>query len=130
MGKLKGKVTKPGDNGMLKYKTDSGERIEVAYDQPFSKELGIGDNTSVTFELVSKGGTPIAVSVNPIDKGTIIDISYEKGGGTIEETESGIQYPFRQNYLRESKFELGQTVKYSLAPANGSMIATSLIAVQ
>lgn len=115
---------------MLKYRNDAGEKVEVAYDQPFSKELGIAENTSVTFELVSKGDTPIAVSVNPIDRGRIIEISYEKGGGTIEETESGIQYPFRQNYLRESKFEVGQTVKYSLATANGSMIATSLLAVQ
>ena len=52
MGKLKGKITKPGDGGMLKYKNDAGEKIEVPYNQPLSEALGIAENATVTFTLL------------------------------------------------------------------------------
>ncbi len=130
MGKLKGKITKPGDGGMLKYKNDAGEKIEVPYNQPLSEALGIVENATVTFTLLENTVSPMAVAVNPIEKGTIVDIDFEKGVGTIEETESGIKYPFKQNYLRESKFDKGQVVTYTLVSSNGTMIAVCLTAVQ
>lgn len=130
MGKLKGKVTKPGDNGMLKYKNESGEKIEVAYHQPFSQELGIGDNTTVNFDLVSIGEKQMAVSVNPIEKGTILDINFDQGSGTIEETESGVRYPFLQTYLRELKLDKGMVTTYSLVNVKGVLTAVSLSPVQ
>ena len=130
MGKLKGKITRPGTMGMLKYKNDAGDKIEVAYDQPYSKELGIADGTTVTFDLINKAdGTPMAVAVNPIEKGNIISIDIKAGTGVIEETESSIKYPFQQNYLLESKLGIGQTVKYTLVSADGIITAVCLTAV-
>jgi hypothetical protein len=126
MGKLKGKVTKPGDNGMLRYKNDAGEKIDVAYDQPNSKELGIAEGTVVTFELLMNTRQPMAVAINPIEKGNIQDIDYDKGSGTILETESGLVYPFRQNYLKDSGFAKDQTVCYTLAYVNGAVVALCL----
>ncbi|MES2762160.1 MAG: hypothetical protein V4677_08135 [Bacteroidota bacterium] len=128
MGKLKGKVTTCGDKGMLKYTDSTGAKVECSYDQPFSLELGIGDNTRVSFDIVAVGAGNMAVSVAPINKGTITDISIENGSGTITETESGIKYPFRQNYLSESRFTLNQIVTYNLVYSGGSLFATCLTA--
>lgn len=130
MGKLRGKVTKPGDNGLLKYKNESGERIEVPYFQVFSADLGIGDNTTVSFDLVSIEGKQVAVAVNPIEKGTILDINFDQGTGTVEETESGLRYNFRQNYLRELKLDKGIVVNYSLINVKGALTAVCLSPVQ
>jgi carbohydrate-binding DOMON domain-containing protein len=129
MGKLKGKVTTSGDKGMLKYTDASGAKVECAYDQPFSLELGIGDNTRVSFDVVAADAGNMAVSVAPINKGSITDISVDNGSGTITETESGIKYPFRQNYLAQSRFALNQVVTYNLVYSNGTLYAVCLTAL-
>lgn len=127
MGKLKGKIAKPGDNGMLSYKDDSGVKVEINYNQPYSLELGIGTNTRVSFDVISTKEGNVAVSVAPINKGTITDINIEAGSGIITETESGIKYPFSQNYLKESGFELNKVVTYNLVfTKDGSLQAVSL----
>ncbi len=130
MGKLRGKVIKTGDGGMLKYKNDAGEKVECPYDQPFSKELGIAENTVVTFELVTGDKGQVAVAVNPVENGQIQDINFDAGTGHVIETESGIVYPFKQNYLKESKFDKGMNVRYTLVNVNGSMMALCLTLVQ
>ncbi len=130
MGKLRGKVTRPGDMGMLKYKNEVGEKVECRYDQPYSKELGLIINTVVNFELVSNGTDQIAIAVNPIEKGEILDVNFDEGTGTILETESGTKYPFRQNFLRESKFDKGVEVNYTLINVNGTTTAVCLTLVQ
>lgn len=130
MGKVKGKVTKAGDSGMLSYKDASGTKIECSYDQPYSMELGMGLNTRVAFDIISTSAGNVAVSVAPINKGTITDISIDAGSGTITETESGIKYPFTQNYLKESGFELNQVVTYNLVyTKDGNLRAVSLTLV-
>lgn len=126
MGKLKGKVVTSGDTGMLSYKDSSGTKIEVKYDQPFSVDLGIGTNTRVSFDIVSTSDGNIAVSVTPVCKATITDISYETGSGSLTETESGIKYPFTQNYLRESGFALNQVVTYNLIYVKDTLRAVGL----
>ena len=130
MGKLKGKVTTSGDSGMLSYKDSSGAKIECKYDQPYSIELGMGVNTRVSFDVITTSEGNVAVSVAPINKGTITDISVDTGSGTITETESGIKYPFTQNYLRESGFALNQVVTYNLVyTKDGNLRAVSLTLV-
>ncbi len=130
MGKLRGKVIKTGDGGMLRYKNATGEKVDCLYDQPYSKELGIAENTVVTFDLVAGTNGDIAVAVNPCENGQIQEINFDAGTGSIIETESGIVYPFQQNYLKESKFDKGMNVKYALVSVNGKMMALCLTAVQ
>jgi hypothetical protein len=126
MGKVKGKVVNGGDTGMLSYKDDSGTKIEVPYNQVFSTDLGIAVNTRVSFDLITVGGKPMAVAVNPVENGDIVEIDTIKGKGVIIEKESGIKYPFSQNFLAESGFIVGQAVKYTLVNINGIITATCL----
>ncbi|HRG01177.1 MAG: hypothetical protein U0W65_01005 [Bacteroidia bacterium] len=114
MGKLKGKVKTTGDSGMLSYKNDAGEKIEVQYSQPYSAEIGLALNTRVSFNIVATDKGNVAVAVAPVCKATITDISYDTGSGSLTETESGIKYPFTQNFLKESGFALDQVVTYNL----------------
>lgn len=114
MGKLKGKVKAAGDSGMLSYKNDAGEKIEVQYNQPYSAEIGLAVNTRVSFNIVATDKGNVAVAVAPVCKATITDISYDTGSGSLTETESGIKYPFTQNFLKESGFALDQVVTYNL----------------
>jgi len=118
-----------GDKGIVRGKRLANESFEYAYDQPYSYELGISENTIVTFDLVNVGDKQVAVAVNPVEKGTIVEIDYEKGTGTILETESGIKYPFSQNFLKESKFEKEQVVKYTLVMAKDTITAVCLVAI-
>ena len=129
MARLKGKVIRMGDKGIVRGKRLANESFEYPYDQPYSYELGISENTVVTFDLVNVGDKQVAVAVNPVEKGTIVEIDYEKGTGTILETESGIKYPFSQNYLKESKFEKEQVVKYTLVMAKDIITAVCLVAI-
>jgi hypothetical protein len=114
MGKVKGKVRIGGDGGMLGYKNDAGEKLEIQYNQPYSSEIGLAVNTRVSFNIVSTEKGDMAVAVSPVCKATITDISYDTGSGSLTETESGIKYPFTQNYLKESGFQLNQVVTYNL----------------
>ena len=114
MVKLKGKVKTTGDSGMLSYKNDAGEKIEVQYSQPYSAEIGLALNTRVSFNIVATDKGNVAVAVAPVCKATITDISYDTGSGSLTETESGIKYPFTQNFLKESGFALDQVVTYNL----------------
>ena len=124
MGKLKGKVTTTGDNGMLSYTDASGAKVDVKYDQPFSAELGIVAKTKVSFNLLP--GDAMAVAVSPICKGDIVTIDYTTGTGTLIETESKTTYNFRQNYLKESGFLANQTVTYTLVNVKGLPYAACL----
>ena len=129
MGKLKGKTVTKGNTGMLSYKDDSGTKVEVKYDQVFADELGIGVGTRVSFNLVATSEGNIAVAVAPINKGTITDIDYTNGAGSITETESGLVYKFQQNYLKEAGLTKDQIVTYNLVCSKDVIYATCLTAV-
>ncbi|MBI3518461.1 MAG: hypothetical protein HY062_03775 [Bacteroidetes bacterium] len=129
MGKLKGKIVKAGDSGMIRYKDDAGNKYEVNYDQPMSQQLGIVEGASITFDLVKAETGPVAVSVNPIEKGEIVEINPAGSTGVILEKESGIKYTFYQNYLTESRFAVGQTVKYTIVNYKGTNVAVCLTAL-
>src|ERR1700740_2632792 len=107
MGKNRGKVVMSGDSGVLSAKSSTGEKVEYKYEQSFSKELGIVDGATVTFDFVKTDEGLLAVSVNPVDKGEILDINYDQGTGVIFEKESGLKYNFQQRYLKESGFTKG-----------------------
>ena len=129
MGKNRGKIIRSGDAGTITAKSATGEKLEYTYEQPFSKSLGIADGTSVTFELINVGERQIAVSVNPVDKGEIIEINYDMGIGVIFEKESGLKYNFEQKFLKESGFAQGQTVKYTIVNVRETNMATCLVPV-
>ena len=129
MGKLKGKIIKSGDGGVLRVKTDTGERVDYPYNQPFSKELGIAEGTVVNFDLVKVKETQVAIAVNPIERGEIAEIVYESGKGTVIETESGLKYPFVQPHATEAGLKVGLTVKYTLVYIGGVPTATCLTLV-
>lgn len=128
MGKIKGKIVKGGDNGCLKVKQDDGSWIQYDYSQPYAAQLGIVEGAVATCDLVPVDGkTMVAVSVNPIDKGEIVDIDYDNNSGTIFEKESGIKYTFTQDYLKQSGFVKGDMVKYTLTNQQSAMVATCLV---
>lgn len=129
MGKTRGKIIKSGDSGTLTSRSASGEKVEYQYEQAFSKELGIVDGATVTFDFVKAGEVTMAVSVNPVDKGEIIEINHDLGTGVIFEKESGIKYNFQQKFLKESGFDKGQTVKYTIVNIKETNMATCLVPV-
>jgi hypothetical protein len=130
MGKLKGKTSTSGDNGMLSYTDSTGAKVQVKYSQAYSTELGILANSRVSFDLITVGSDSIAVSVAPVNKGTISDITIDPntgvGTGTIFETESGVKYPFVQNYAAQSNFAANQVVTYTLVTVKGVLTAVCL----
>jgi hypothetical protein len=125
MGKLKGKIIKSPDTGKLVVR-DTDTRVTYEFDQPFQAVLGIVEKTSVNYDLVDVDGRNIAVAVQPIYKGEIVTIDYEKGVGEILERESNTTYNFQQNYLKQSGYAQGETVKYTLVNSDGALWATCL----
>lgn len=125
MGKLRGKIVKSPDTGKLVVR-DNDTKVMYEYDQPFQAALGIVEKTSVHYDLVDVDGKSIAVAVQPIYKGEIVTIDVEKGLGEILETESNTTYKFQQNYLKQSGFAQGETVKYALVDSDGALWATCL----
>ena len=130
MGKLRGKTSTNGDGGMLSYTDSTGAKVQVKYSQVYSAELGILANTKVSFDLITIGSESMAVSVAPVNKGTINDITIDPntgvGTGYILETESGAKYPFVQNYAAQSKFENNQVVTYNLVSVKAVLTAVCL----
>lgn len=126
MGKLKGKIQKPGDNGMISYKLADGTKTDVPYNQLLSVELGIALGTRVSFDIVSVNNADIAVAVTPINNGTVSKIDPIKGIGSVLETESQIEYPFQQNYTAESGIVATSNVKYTLVWSNNVLTAAAL----
>ncbi len=126
MGKLRGKVVKSGDNGMISYKNADGVKTEIPYDQPLSAELGIAMGTRVSFDVVLVNNSNMAVAVAPINNGTVGKLDPIKGIGSVLETESQIEYPFQQNYTAESLIVVGSNVKYTLVWSNNVLSAAAL----
>jgi hypothetical protein len=123
MGKLKGKIVSAGSaNGMLRYKNENGEKVEIPYDQAFPKELGLEPEGTVHFDLITVDGKPMGVAVEAVDKGEVASIN--GNGGTIIEKDSGRSYDFQQNYLSESKIAPGSPVEFKLVSVSGKMVAT------
>lgn len=128
MGKVKGKIIGAGDMGNMRYTDGSGARVDIKYEQPYSKELGIVVNAKVSFDIVVVGGVNTAVAVDPINKGTIA-INADGKSGKITETESGAVYAFSQPYLKESGFIDGQVVTYTLVNVKDVLNAVCLTAI-
>ncbi len=125
MGKLKGKVVSGGaSNGMLRYKNDAGERIEIPFTQEFQKELGIEPNGTVLFDLITVDGREMGVAVEAVDKGEVSSVDGRKG--IIIEKDSGRSYTFEQDYLKEAKIEKTSMVKFKLVMSGGALVATCL----
>jgi hypothetical protein len=122
MGKLKGKVVTAGDKGMLRYKNEAGERVEIPFTQQYQKELGIEANGTVMFDLITVDGKSMGVAVEAVDKGDISSIDGRKG--IIIEKDSGRSYAFEQDYLTESKITVNSPVKFKFVISNGALVAT------
>lgn len=122
MGKLKGKVVTAGDKGMLRYKDESGQRIEIPFDQQFQKELGIEPEGTVRFDLITVDGKGMGVAVEAVDKGEVSSVEGKKG--VIIEKDSGRSYNFEQNYLTESKIVKGSQVSFKLVMSGTGLVAT------
>jgi hypothetical protein len=127
MGKTKGKIKDPGPKSpMVSYKNASGVKVDIAFDQPLTAELGIAINTRVSFDIVMVNNVEIAVAVSPINNGTVGEIDPTTGLGSVLETESQIKYPFQQNYTAESGIIQGSIVKYTLVWSNNVLYAAAL----
>lgn len=130
MGKLRGKITLPGDDGSITYKDASGKDITIPYGQPFSAELGLIIGATVSFDTTLDGST--AVSVTTAGKGQIVSFGAGAEPGTptkgvIFEKETGMKYTFLQSYFEQSGFVLNQMVRYTLVNSGGQLVATCLI---
>jgi hypothetical protein len=122
MGKLKGKIVKSSDSGLLI--DDKGNQYK--YDQPYSKELGLQDNMPVSFNLVTVEGTQTAVSVCVCYSGTISTIDPSGTTGSIAEAITGVGYKFNQPYLNLLKYGVGDTVSFIVVDAPEGVMATCL----
>lgn len=122
MGKAKGKIIKSSDSGLLI--DDRGN--EYKYDQPYSKELGLGENMPVSFNLVTVDGVQTAVSVCVNYTGTILSIDPSGPTGEVTDAITGTAYKFNQPYINLLKYGVGDTVSFIVVNTLEGVMATCL----
>lgn len=126
MGKTRGKVMTAGSPGSISYKNVAGQKLTIEYNQPFSTELGLVVDARVSFNIVNVGGKDKAVCVNNVNKGVINEIDASGNSGTILDSNSGVKYPFMQDYLAESQIVVGSAVQYVLVNSNSTLYAACI----
>lgn len=120
MGKLRGKIIKSADKGLLI--DDKGN--EYMYDQPYSRELGLGVDMPISFNLVTVDGVQTAVSVCVSYSGTISTIDPSGTTGSITDSITGAGYKFNQPYLNLLKYNVGDTVSFKVVNAPEGLMVT------
>lgn len=104
---------------------DTANNVEYQFVQPFGEQLGLQVNDIVQFETVNTSAGPLAVSLDPVDKGTVQSIDYASGNGVLTD-KSGTKLEFVQNYAQELGIAAGTPVKFATILVGGVAMATSL----
>ncbi|MCE3228823.1 MAG: hypothetical protein K0S32_3374 [Bacteroidetes bacterium] len=113
MGKMTGTVT------------DTANKVDYYFEQPFGAELGLGINSIVQFETVTVADRTIGVSLDPVERASIDSIDYANNSGVIID-KVGNKIDFEQNYAKELGLDKGIMVKFAMVTVDGKMKATSL----
>lgn len=124
-GKVKTVRVEPMGRSISGTVVDTATKKEYEYVQPFGEQLGIEVNSIVQFETVDLSSGPVAVSLDPVEKGTVEKIDYETGNGQLVDKQ-GNRYEFVQNYGKELGLQKGTVVKYAVVTVDGATKATAL----
>lgn len=121
-GKIK--VINNGSGGII---TSGYGSSEYSFDQPNHQQLCLNEGDKVKFDVVTlePGTAPVAVNVQRITAGTIVNLDGQ-GGGLIEERQSSKKVPLYQPFSTESGLKVGDIVRYNLIPTDSGELAVNL----
>lgn len=105
--------------------TDTANRIDYYFEQPYGEQLGLAVNSIVQFETVVVADKTIGVSLDPVEKASIESIDFANGTGVIVD-KVGNKIDFDQNYGKELGLDKGVVVKFAPVYVDGKMKATAL----
>jgi len=131
--KKKGKIIENNNptGGELQPLPRNSGSSRIPFKTRFIRELGIQLNQIVTYVEITdpETGTPLAVSLNPVERGIINSIIDPiQGIGTIRET-SGNILEFIQEYFPQLDIKEGDKVDYTIIYIDGKPKATSLVKI-
>lgn len=124
-GKVKDIKIDPSGRTMTGTVTDTTNKIDYQFEQPFGEQLGLGVNAIVQFETIQVGDQSIGVSLDPVEKATIETIDFATGQGTIKDR-VGTIISFTQNYCKELGLDRGVAVRFAPVTVDGKVQATAL----
>lgn len=126
---VRGKVKNVKDTGGSLYTgtvTDTKSNIDYPYSAILGKELGIVPNMIVKMEIINlKDGSQMAVSLDPVEKGTILTVDATSNSGTLKDN-AGNTVNFVQDYLTELNINPNDRVSYCMVMSGGAYVATAL----
>lgn len=122
----RGKVKSIRDMGNSGIVTDTVNKVDYSFQQPYGQEMGLTEGTIVRMEIISlSDGTQLAVSLDPVEKAKIQTMDVSNNTGTLVDNKGNV-LKFAQNYMTELGLQIGDKVSYSLVFVGGSPMATAL----
>jgi hypothetical protein len=116
------KMIRDNESGMI---ADSGG-LEIPFNQPFLKELGLEVGIKVKYESVLIDGKPGGTSVLPLAKGKIITIK-EGGDGSIMDKATGREINFKQPFIDQLDIVVDSKVNFEkITLPDGTVMAVAL----
>ncbi|MDZ4664262.1 MAG: hypothetical protein SGJ15_05240 [Bacteroidota bacterium] len=127
---IRGKVKNIRDmgSGYTGTVTDTAAKVDYNFSSPCGKELGLKDNMIVRMEIITLNdgtGAKLAVSLDPVEKGTIVTTNAANNSGTLTDN-TGNTVGFVQDYITELGLAAGDRVSYAMVNYNGAMVATAI----
>jgi hypothetical protein len=129
---IRGKVKNIRDTGSgytgIVTDTASNPKVDYNFSSPCGKELGLKDNMIVRMEIITLNdgtGAKLAVSLDPVEKGTIVTTDAANNSGTLTDN-AGNTVNFVQDYITELGLASGDRVSYAMVNYNGAMVATAI----
>lgn len=126
---VRGKVKNVKDTGGSLYTgtvTDTKNNVDYPYSSILGKELGIIPNMIVRMEIITASdGTQMAVSLDPVEKGTVLTVDAATNSGTLKDN-AGNTVKFIQDYLTELNINPNDRVNYCMVMNQGTYVATAL----
>lgn len=100
--------------------TDTANKVDYEFEQPLGKELGLVEGMIVRMEIITKSdGTQLAVSLDPVEKGTIQSLDAGNNTGTLKDNAGNI-ITINQNYITELGLTDLMKVNYTVVLSAGS----------
>ena len=125
-GKIK--VVRDMGNGYTGTVTDTAAKVDYDFSSPCGKELGLIVGMIVRMEIITLNdgtGAKLAVSLDPVEKGTIVTTDAANNSGTLTDN-TGNTVKFVQDYIPELGLATGDRVSYAMVNYQGAMVATAI----
>lgn len=125
-GKIK--VVRDMGNGYTGTVTDTAAKVDYDFSSPCGKELGLIVGMIVRMEIITLNdgtGAKLAVSLDPVEKGTIVTTDAANNSGTLTDN-TGNTVKFVQDYITELGLATGDRVSYAMVNYQGAMVATAI----